>query len=67
MYFGIYEIVNSVQQIGTGTLLIVKNYGLGLIWGNDFIFLFDSHSKDDNDKVSSSGRGVPLKSDILIY
>ena len=42
----IAEIINSAQQIGTGALLIVNNYILGLIWGNDSIYLFDSHSKD---------------------
>ena len=41
----IAEIVNSAQQIRTGSLLIVNNYILGLIWGNDSIYLFDSHSK----------------------
>ena len=38
------EIVNSVQQIGTNALVIVNNYVLGLIWGNDSIYLFDSNS-----------------------
>ena len=31
----IAEIVYSVQQIGTGALLIGDNFILGLIWGND--------------------------------
>ena len=44
----ISEIVNSVQQIGAGALLIVNNYILGLSWRNDSIYLFDSHSKDEN-------------------
>ena len=30
-YLSIVEIVNSVQQIGAGALLIVNNYILGLI------------------------------------
>ena len=38
------EIVNNVQQIGTGALLIVNNDILGLIWCIDSIYLFDSHS-----------------------
>ena len=29
----ITEIINSVQQIDTGALLIANNYILGLIWG----------------------------------
>ena len=39
------EIVNGVQQIGDGALLIINNYFLRLICGNDSIYLFDSHSK----------------------
>ena len=35
----ISEIVNYVQQIGADALLIVNNYILGLIWGNDLIFI----------------------------
>ena len=42
----ITEIVNSCQQTGTGTLLIVKNYILGIIQGNDSMYLLDSHSKE---------------------
>ena len=41
-------IVNGVQQIGAGALFIVKNYIIGLIWGNNSICLFDFHSKDKN-------------------
>ena len=61
----IVEIVNGVQQIGTGALLIVNNYILG-IWGNDSIYLFDSHSKDENGNVSSSGTAVLFKFDTLL-
>ena len=48
--------IAEIQQIGTGALLIVNNYILGLIWGTDSIYLFDWHSKDENGKLSSSGR-----------
>ena len=58
----IVEIVNCVQQIA---LLIVNNYILGIIWGNDSIYLFDLYSKDENGDVSSSGTAVFLKLDIL--
>ena len=61
----IAEIVNCVQQIGAGALLIVKNYTLGLIWGNGSIYLFDSHIKDKNGNLSSSGTAVLLKFDTL--
>ena len=30
----ITEIVSDCQQIGTGALLIINNYVLGLLWGN---------------------------------
>ena len=60
------EIRNSIQQIGTGALLFVNNYVLGLSWGNDStIYLFDSHSKDEHGNLSSSGTAVLLKFDIL--
>ena len=36
----ISEIVNAVQQIGAGTLLFVNSNILGLLWGNDSIYLF---------------------------
>ena len=39
------EIVNNVQQLGTGALLIVNNDILGLLWCIDSIYLFDSHSR----------------------
>ena len=47
--------MNGVQQIGAGAPLIVNNYILDLIWRNDSIYLFDSHSKDKSDNLSSSG------------
>ena len=28
------EIVSDCQQIGTGAILIINNYILGLLWGN---------------------------------
>ena len=57
--------MNCVQQIGAGALLIVKNYILGLIWGNSSIYLFDSHIKDENGHLSSSGTALLLKFDTL--
>ena len=40
----IAEILNSARQIGIDALLIANKYILGLIWGTDSIYLFDSHS-----------------------
>ena len=61
----ISEIVNGVQQFGAGALLIAKNYILGLIWRNDSIYLFDSHSKDENGNISSFVTAVLLNFDTL--
>ena len=59
------EIVNNAQHVGAGALIIVSNYILGLIWGNDAIYLFDSHSKYENGNLSSSGAAVLLIFDTL--
>ena len=48
-------IVNSVQEIETGAVFVVNNYIFSLIWGTDSMYPFDSHSKDENDNLSSSG------------
>ena len=56
----ITEVLNSVQQIGTGTLLIANNYILGLIRGTDSTYMFDSHNKDENSNSSNSGTAVLL-------
>ena len=44
----ISEIANGAYPNGAGALLIVTNYILGLIWENNSVYLFDSHSKDEN-------------------
>ena len=35
------------------------------MWGNDSIYLFESHSKDENGSLSSSDTADPLKFNIL--
>ena len=57
----ITDIVNDCQQIGTGVLLIVNNYILGTLWGNQCFIRFDSHSKDETGKISATGTAVLLK------
>lgn len=59
------SIVNGVQKIGADVLLIVNNYILGVIWGNDFIFLYDSHNNDESGNLSSSGIAILLNFAIL--
>ena len=55
-----------MQQIGTGALPIVNNFVLGLILGNDSIYLFDSHSKDENRNLLSPGTAVLLQFEKLL-
>lgn len=62
----IAEIVNSVQQIGTGAVLIVNNYILDLIQGNVLTtYIFYSGSKDEDINLSTFGTAVMLKFDML--
>ena len=50
----IVEIVNSSHQVGIVALLVVNSCILGLILGNDSIYLLDLQSKDENVNVSRS-------------
>ena len=62
----ITEIVSDCQQIGTKVLLIINNYILGLLWGDQCFFLFDSHSKDEIGRIPATGTAaVLLKFDSL--
>ena len=61
----INEIMSGFQPVGTGALLIINNYILGLLWGNQCVFLFDSHSKDEIGRVSATGTAVLVKFDSL--
>lgn len=45
--------------------LVDNNYILGLVWENNSIYLFDSHLKDENDSLLSSGIAVLLKFNSL--
>ena len=57
------EIVSDCQQIGTEDLLIINNYILDLLWGNQYSSLFDSHNKDEIGRMSVKGTAVLLKFD----
>ena len=61
----ITDIVNDCQQIGTGALLIVNNYILGTLWGNQCFITFDSHSKDEIGKISASGTAEICSSAVI--
>ena len=59
------EIMCDCQQIGTEALLIINNYILGLILGKQCFFLFNFHSKDEIQRMSTTGTAVLLKFDSL--
>ena len=61
----ITENVNDCQEIGTRALLIINNYILSLLWGNQCFFLLDSYSKDEIGRMSATGTAVLLKFDSM--
>ena len=61
----ITEIVTDCQQIGTGALLIINTYILGLLWRNQCFSLFDSNSKDKIGRMLATGTAVLLTFDSL--
>ena len=61
----ITKILSDCQLIDTGALLIINNYILGLLWGNQCFFLFDPHRKDEIGRISATGTAVLLKYDLL--
>lgn len=64
----IAKIKNSVLEIGAGALLIVNKDILGLHWASDYgIYLFDSHSKDEKDNLSSSITDVQTFWNLIQY
>ena len=50
------EIIESCLNIWSGALLIIRliisGYIFGILWEKDFVYLFDSHSKDDEGNIS---------------
>ena len=54
-------IVSDCQQLGTGALLIINDHILGILWGNQCFFLYDSHSKDEIGRILATGTAVLLK------
>ena len=59
------DIVTSCTNIGTGALLIIRDFTLALIWGEQCYFLFDSHSKNDEGEITPNGVAVLLKFQTL--
>ena len=54
-----------LPQILHGPFLNNLSHILGLIGGTEFIYLFDSHSKDKSRNLSSSGTAVFLQLNLL--
>lgn len=61
----ITDVLSDFQQISNGSLLIIKNYILGLIWKNQCFFLFDWHSKEEIGRMPATGTADLLKFDSL--
>ena len=59
------EIVSDCQQIGTGAMLIINNYILGLLWGNQWFFSIWFYCKDEIRRMPVTGTAVLLKFDSL--
>ena len=54
------EIVNDCQQKDTRAQLISNNYLLGLLWGKQCFFLFDSHGKNEIERMSATDAASEL-------
>ena len=51
----IFDIVGNCSNLANGVLLIINVYALGVIWGNSYFFLFDSHSKNSSGNICQNG------------
>ena len=59
------DILSTCSNHKKGTLLIISSYVLGIIWGRNCFYLFDSHSKDGEGNISQNGTAVLLKFDTF--
>ena len=59
------DIVGNCSNLGNGALLIINGYALGIIWGKNCFFLFDSHSKNSNVNICQNGTLALLKFETL--
>ena len=55
------KIIGSCLNIGSDELLIRCGYIFGHIWGKDYVYLFDSHSKDYEGNISQNGSAILMK------
>ena len=61
----IIDIVGNSSIFGNGALLMINSYALGVIWGMNCFFLFDSHSKNSSTNICQNGISVLLKFETL--
>ena len=59
------EIVGNCSNLGNGALLITNGYAIGVIWGKNYLFLFDSHTKNSSGNLCQNGTSVLLKFETL--
>ena len=59
------EIIESCLKIASGELLIISGFTFGSFWGKDCVYLFDSHSKDYEGKISQNGSAILMKFETL--
>ena len=56
----IFQDHNSICDTGNGLIFTTSGFSFSLIWSKNCIFLFDSHSRDQNGIFVSSGTSVLL-------
>ena len=59
------EIIGSCLNIRSDELLIRCGYIFGHIWRKDYVYLFDSHSKDYEGNISQNGSAILMKFQTL--
>ena len=59
------DTVGNCSNLGNGALLMINGYALGVIWGKNRFFVFDSHSKNSSGNICQNGTSVLLKFETL--
>ena len=52
---------NSEENNGDGFLLFIDGFTMSVIWNKAYFFLFDSHSRNIDGKISENGSSILLK------
>ena len=64
-FISMADILSTFSNHGKGALLTISGYVLGITWGRNYFYLFDSHSKDGEGNISQNGTAVLLKFDTF--